>query len=186
MCCMYSPSEALVANPANEVLSRRPALQKDSPQQNVSLPTSLVCAQMKITYHSAERVSYKTAPSDRPWVRKKPADHIPGISTDHQTSIAGMATESLPGSGQEQWTFQSTIGHGFVRCHDCHAHHPILVTLVHAGQQHRMGRLDDLGDLGWARSFGVHCPRDDPPRHGQRHLDRRPERGHLYDQDVLR
>jgi hypothetical protein len=106
MCCMYSPSEARVASPVNEVLSRRPALQKDSPQQNVSLPTSLVCAQMKSTYHSAERAFSKVAPSDRPWVRKKPADHIPRTSTDRHTSIAGMATESLPGSGEEQWTIQ--------------------------------------------------------------------------------
>ena len=96
-----------------------------------------------------------------------------------------MAEESLPGSSKRLRTSESTSRQRLVRHLDYHDRDPIPSTLAHPGHQHRMGRLDDLGGLGWDRPFHRLCPHHDQPWHGQRHLDRRPERHHLHAQAVL-
>jgi hypothetical protein len=147
--------------------------------------TSLVCAQMQHTYPSAKRASYQIALSHNHWVRDNPTDHMLRTSTDHHTSIASMAEESLPGSSKRHWTFKSTDWRGLTHYRDSSTHGPISSTLARPEQQHWMGRLDHLAGLGRIAPFHHPCPNHDLPWHGQRHLERRTKRNHSNAQAVL-
>jgi hypothetical protein len=96
-----------------------------------------------------------------------------------------MAEESLPGSHKRLWTRESSSRHRLIRHLDNRPCDPIPGSLAHPRHEHRLGRRNDSGSMG--RHCPLHrlCRHHDPPRHGQRHLDRRPERDHFDAQAVL-
>jgi hypothetical protein len=96
-----------------------------------------------------------------------------------------MAEESLPGSSARLRTRESSSRHRSIRHLNHRPRDPIPGPLADQRHEHRLGRRDDSGRMGRHRPFHRLCRHHDPSWHGQRHLDRRPERDHFDAQAVL-